>query len=474
MAGVDSEIAASRARKKTAIKSTALGVLGVLMLGAVGAVTYQMFPTGKAAAPVSQPDTAATDSAADARIDRRALQQALDKVRQALTGALTEHVVNWAPDRSRQLRQSLEQAYQDYGTGEYSKAKLALEEIRQVLDTLRGDFQQAYQAPYENATAAFDDNDIHRARQQNRQALKVKPDYEDALALKARLDAFEDVQALYEQARVGKVENNLQKQRDAYARIVAMDPARNDAREALARIDKTLNARRFGQLIKKAVAAVDAQELAVAQRLVDEARSIRPDSADINALQSRIDKALDTQGVTAATEQIQMFARLDEWETVTMLAEKAIASYPDSPAIRNALDTATAISKAHARLDAYIDKPARLADNTIREHAYNTVAEVSSLRQVSAKLGAKIDTVEQLIERENTPLDVTVTSDGESYLKVLGVGHIGKTTEKVIQLKPGRYKLEASRNGYRTVIRDLIVQKSAMPIDVHLVCTEKI
>jgi len=93
---------------------------------------------------------------------------------------------------------------------------------------------------------------------------------------------------------------------------------------------------------------------------------------------------------------------------------------------------------------------------------------------LSAKLGEKINQVEQLIEKENQPIDVTIRSDNRTYIKVLGVGVVGKVREKTIQLKPGKYQLEGRRDGYRSIIVDVVVEKSGTPIVINVQCNERV
>ena len=169
-----------------------------------------------------------------------------------------------------------------------------------------------------------------------------------------------------------------------------------------------------------------------------------------------------------------MFAGADEWQTVQMLAEKGLVDYPDSRVVQQAKQSAEEILAASSALDVYIERPGRLADSNIRQNAVNAVSKYSGLTQLSAKLGEKINQVEQLIEKENQPIDVTIRSDNRTYIKVLGVGVVGEVREKTIQLKPGKYQLEGRREGYRSTIVDVVVEKSGTPIVINVQCNERV
>jgi hypothetical protein len=79
-----------------------------------------------------------------------------------------------------------------------------------------------------------------------------------------------------------------------------------------------------------------------------------------------------------------------------------------------------------------------------------------------------------VIDNINQPRSVTITSDNDTYIKVLGVGLVGEVKTKTIQLKPGTYRIEGSREGYRSTIQEIVVSPSDTNLSVHVVCTEKV
>ena len=308
----------------------------------------------------------------------------------------------------------------------------------------------------------------------NAQALKVKGDFSDALALQERIDTYHEVADLYEQARVGGVEGNIEKQRAAYQQILKLDPQQQDAKAALAKVEQQIKQQRFAGALATAVNAIDKKDFDRAQEALTKASAIDNNRPELATLQAQIDAELKSQGVKSLEKRIQVFAGADEWQTVQMLAEKGLADYPDSRVVQQAKQSAGEILAASSALDVYIERPGRLADNNIRQNAVNAVSKYSGLTQLSAKLGEKINQVEQLIEKENQPIDVTIRSDNRTYIKVLGVGVVGEVREKTIQLKPGKYQLEGRRDGYRSIIVDVVVEKSGTPIVINVQCNERV
>ena len=146
-------------------------------------------------------------------------------------------------------------AFNEYSASNYSAVMNALD-VQGSVDTINTDYENAYTQPYEDASVANNGN-VSSAFNLNKTSLTINPDFEKANILQQRIDVFDEVQDAYEQARIGKVENNISKQREAYAKIVQLDPARKDAQQALDAINRQLQDSRFDTLLAQANRAID-------------------------------------------------------------------------------------------------------------------------------------------------------------------------------------------------------------------------
>jgi len=480
MSSVDEQIGQDRAKKKKLIVTSVISAFFVCLLIGVVVTLLAYFPvSGGAGTPVaSEPEPEKVQqfaNPANQSVDRKALQTALNETNQRVSDLVsTPYLSKWQPAKVDGFQAAIEQAFDDYGASNYSRAQAAVEQLNTEIADYQTAFEKAYKQPYENAATAFAADEIDDAAQLNAQALKVKGDYSDALALQKRIDTYHEVADLYEQARVGGVEGNIEKQRAAYQQILKLDPQQPDAKNALAKVEQQIKQQRFARALASAVDAIDNKDFDRAQEALAKASAIDNNRPELATLQAQIDAELKSQGVKALEKRIQVFAGADEWQTVLMLAEKGLVDHPDSQVVQQAKQSAGEILAASKALDVYIERPGRLADNNIRQNAVNAVSEYSGLTQLSAKLGEKIDQVEQLIEQENQPIDVTIRSDNRTYIKVLGVGVVGEVIEKTIQLKPGKYQFEGRREGYRSIIVDVVVEKSGTPIVINVQCNERV
>jgi hypothetical protein len=128
---------------------------------------------------------------------------------------------------------------------------------------------------------------------------------------------------------------------------------------------------------------------------------------------------------------------------------------------------------AKKSLASFIARPARLADNNIREAATKAIQNAFAPSLLSPSLQQQIGQVASAIDNYSGPVDITIRSDGKTYLTVLGVGHVGEHKEKVISLTPGNYILQAKREGYRNKRLEFVVEANT-PLVLQLICDDKI
>ena len=77
-------------------------------------------------------------------------------------------------------------------------------------------------------------------------------------------------------------------------------------------------------------------------------------------------------------------------------------------------------------------------------------------------------------EAGRTPVPVRIPSDGRTEIGIRGVGRIGRTGERTIELRPGDYIFEGKRPGYGSRrVRVAVTAGGGAPVEVRIVCDER-
>lgn len=482
MPSVEQQIEQSRAKKKALIKKALLGCAVILFVGVASVVLVSFMPSVSTDVDLSvdktetvhQPSESPSLTSLSPR-ERKALQVALSDSKQRVS-ELVQRVAHSKEfsEKVNVVEDELNKAFNAYSSSNFNEVETALEVVNGSVSALNDEYENAYTAPYESALSAFEKDDISEAFNLNRVSLTTNPDFEKAKILQQRIDVYSEVQDAYEQARVGRVENNIQKQRDAYAEIVSLDPFREDAKQALDAIERQIRENRFNTLLASANKAIEARDFTTATQRINEAKSLKSSSSELDIISKKLASLIAGSEQQKIESQVTLFADADEWKTVQMLANKGLTSFSASPTLLQAKQDADGILNASKRLTAYQQRPERLSDNNVRNLAQQDIEKARNYANKSAKLLTQITALEGIVDNFNQPRPVTITSDNDTYIKVLGIGVVGEIKRKTIQLKPGTYRVEGSREGYRSTIKEIVVSPSDNNPSVHIVCTEKV
>jgi hypothetical protein len=406
---------------------------------------------------------------------RKALQQLLsDTNHQVNQLAADTHLAAWQSAAVNTVVQNMQQAYRLYGQQLYSETGTLLQDIVQQSSALRHNYTQAYETAYQTASTAFANSDLQAAQLNNSRALAVNPLYAPALQLKQRLDVASQVQELWQQERVARLENNVSKQKAVLEQIRQLDSADQRAVQRLATLNQQAQKQSFAEVLAQAVAALDQADYATARQALARARSIDSNRPELASLQRRLEGAEKAAAAAQAEQKVQVFREVDEWPTVKMVAENGLKLNADNPVLQQALQSANQIIQAGQRLESFIANPQRLTDANIRLRANEAIGAAQPLAAQSARLAQQLAQLQSLLQVQTQTVPVLVKSDGRTYIRVLGVGNVGEVKEKIINLAPGTYQFEASCKGYRTEIITVEISPAATAPDVQLQCKTRI
>lgn len=480
MANLDTEIIESKAKKKALVQKVAIGNFAFTVLSVGTYVLTDQLPDPRhvsAMAPLpklSQKTQQQTESKPINK-ERAELQKRLSEAKKQITPLIEQLVmVSDYEERARFLAVKMEDAYYAYSKPDYDKADSILDEITSTSAELQNELRTVYEQAFNNAQQSFDEKNIGSALSHINEALKLHKYSNEAIRLKSRIDAFELVQQAIEEYRVGVVERSLEKQRKALQKALTLDPQHTDSREKLSRVIELIKERDFNQLISDADDATKRAEFEKAKSLISEAKTLYPEHPNLVALSDRLAGLVKDKELRELTDKIKVFITLDEWDTVEILTNQGLIKFENDEFLNEARNHSEQIGNALSVIKNFKANPSRLADDNIRQRALTAVNNVNYLRELSAKLSKEIDAFESLIVKQNTPVPLTITSDDDTYIKVLGVGMVGEVDEKTISLKPGKYQLEGSRDGYRSVIVDIDISPQTSNQSVYIVCSERI
>jgi eukaryotic-like serine/threonine-protein kinase len=229
-----------------------------------------------------------------------------------------------------------------------------------------------------------------------------------------------------------------------------------------------------GDLYAKAAgegfAALGAGRLSEARTAFERARKLRPDGAEASDGLKRVDAAEHSRSFGSLQTRAEDLESDERWD-------EALAAYSSALRQNASLEFAQqGKARAQARLDlsealqGFIDRPDRLADAPARTEAQSALNSAQAISSPGPALRLQIARVSALLPEMDKTVRLSLVSDGLTQVSIPEVGSFGGFSRRDVELKPGRYTVIGTREGYREVRRDVTLSPGQQAQTINVTC----
>lgn len=361
-----------------------------------------------------------------------------------------QDIINWQPKRVAGLVAVKDRALGEFARSSFQTASNTLSALTPDVQQLEQDWRGAYRQKLEESVAFLAQEKINQARFAFSKAIEIMPSNPDGRELQVKLDGYEEILNARQAYRIAQVENNLPRQIALLETLVSLDPSLTDEQNELNKLKRERVAQQHASLVRQGNTALDNNQVGKARNLLSQARALRPNDPATASLASRINSQSDQSTLQQRLNEVETLAQQQRWQAVLQKSSQYSSKHPGQERFSELQMQATQIVQAQQRVQQFLSRPERISDEGIRNAAVTTLQQSLSLSAMSTELASQLGKLASAIDKYSTALPVTINSDNESYILVLGIGHVGVVTQKQIELKPGDYTLEARREGYKT------------------------
>jgi hypothetical protein len=409
-----------------------------------------------------------------------------DQLRQSYIDALNDYENNikpelnkidlsrWDKPRSDRLATLQEEALSRFTIADYAGALSYIEELKWLALGMIADSQLQFGEAFTNAQEAYDADNYLDARFQIDNALMLNNQSEEAVTLSNKIDKLPDILPLLEKANTARVENNYEKELGLIKEIIQLAPERESAVERKRELVGIIAGKNFKSTIAQSYKAIEQGNAENAKQSLMAAKRIYPNRREIGDVTLALQKLEKNQRLEKYQQRAQTAIAADDWVTAKQQLELVLRERADDKQIQKSLADATMIIALKNDLDQYIDNPYRLSNRLVASTANARIAEAKLFIDVSPSLNNKTETLSRLIESMNKKVSVEIVSDNLTNIIVRGVGVVGITQSKTIQLTPGRYKFEGKREGYKSKLLDVFISYDKTSYRLNVICDEPI
>ena len=428
------------------------------------------------------PDTQATPQ----KIEEPKNEEDIAALRQAYLDAFSHYentlkpqlekidIDSWDKTLAETLKSQEQTAVDTFGAGQYVKAKQAIDTLTQTAEKTLTDSEAAFEQAMQEAQAAYDNYDYQPARLAIDDALIHKADSTEALALEQKIEKIPQIVELNEAIRVARNENNPSKELSLIEDLLKIEPDREEMKQRANILRTQLAESRYNQAISQAYKAIEQRQAENARQALKQAQQIypnRPENKEVSAALATLESQLRFEQHVAAADKAQ---NADNWEVTKQELSAALKERPANKDLIDRLNQAKRIVEIDQNIQGLLQNPYRLNNPAVKATADINVIQAESFSAQSPSLAKAAQQLKSTINAVNTPVNVNVVSDGKTFVSVRGVGKVGETTGKTIQLKPGTYSFEGKREGYRSKLIEVTIPLNRSDVQVTVIADERI
>jgi hypothetical protein len=383
-------------------------------------------------------------------------------------------IKSWDPAFEQQLKQDETAAIEAFSAGEYAQANRAIESLTTRAENFIENSRRAFSEAIANAEQAYQALDYDRARLEVDKALVLDGAAERAQLLSEKVEQIPQIVELEKAIAVAKAENNPARELELIKALLQLDAQREVQQQRAATLQSQLTGDRYQQHIANGYRALEQRNLQKAKAELAQARKLytgRQENQQLAAAIAELESSLVYESSVTAANQAQ---QADNWQTAVLQWKEALAQRPADKQLSNKLATAERIVSLQQQMQDLLAKPYRLANELVKSKAEIALIQAEPVRGLSPSLNAEANKLRDTVNAVNKPVTVEVVSDGQTAISVRGVGVVGTTQSKKIELKPGRYFFEGKRQGYKSKIVEVTVPLGTASYQVSIVADERI
>ena len=471
--------------RKTAPRAIGFGI-AMLVLGALATFVFVFLPDRvvdpvaptRPAVESSRPSSPPADSVApfEAAGLARARTQAEAKLAEffELETQLREelNVTAWGGDDLDRIKDRAGVGDQLFMEGRYRESldeyAGAVEEMAALADKGRADFRSAM----EDGLAALAELDHPSAVEAFETALTIQPNDPEAAAARDRAAALPEVIELLRESERATLRGEYAAADRYLSQVRALDPATTGLPARAARVADARAAERRRATLSEGFGALERGEHDEAITAFE--RVLKGNPADPDGLaglqqakQARLLAEIDRMRDAAEQQESE-----DQWST-------ALATYDAildiDPSLRFARDGKARIATRIALVESmqrFIDDPGLLSDDNEFARAREVLAQADANASEGPLFRTQLDDLRTVVARGSIPVPLVIDSDNETEIMIQKVGTFGPFLRHELKLRPGRYVIVGSRDGYRDVRDEIMLQADSEAVEIR--CTEPI
>ena len=231
---------------------------------------------------------------------------------------------------------------------------------------------------------------------------------------------------------------------------------------------------RFHRHLSSGLTAYHEKHYGLARSELTKARELKPAAREVQEALAQVEAAVRLQSLGDLQARAAEAESLEDWAKASDLYAAALAldgtvQFADQGRVR-ALER----MELDRRLQFYLQKPEALESDEFLDRAVEVLTRSEAIQPKGPRLNHQLEAFRRLVKEAQSPISVTLVSDNLTEVSVYRVGRLGRFRAQELLLRPGRYTVVGTREGYKDVRQEVLVKPGETPLQVTVACREKV
>tara|TARA_B110000467_G_scaffold157169_1_gene171590 strand:+ start:1566 stop:3833 length:2268 start_codon:yes stop_codon:yes gene_type:complete len=290
----------------------------------------------------------------------------------------------------------------------------------------------------------------------------------------ARAETLQEVQELVREGELFERNGELDNAESAFKAAINIDGEWRPAKKGITRVQEAITKRNFQLAMSEGFLEISNNNYEAARKAFTQAKKTLPNSNEPNDGFLQVEQSERNDIILGHQKKAAAHIASENWPG-------AIEEYEAALSIADSLEFAvTGLVYANSRLtlknklQEFLSDPTLLQSDVGLAEASTALRQASRARPTTDQLLSHIDILARLISTARIKIPVTISSDGQTKVTVRRHAVLGKVTNTVVNLIPGRYTVVGQRLGYRDVREDVVVLAGKPSPILEIASTERV
>ncbi len=301
-------------------------------------------------------------------------------------------------------------------------------------------------------------------------ALEKSPGNEVATAGLKRAENIDRVYALLQQGEKFEREAQYAEAAESYKKAFALDAVSAAAQEGQSRASRLEKETKFATAKASADAAVKAKDWVKAISEFQVALKVYPQKTEVQAQLKSAKESAHKEAVAKALARGFDYEKSYQWREARDAYHETLELEPEHADAKEGYTRAGTVIRALLQYERYVEAAEQLSNKADFQGAIRRFNEAMAVKPSYLVNSDRVQQLHTMLMAQNKPVEVTFTSDGNTWVSIQNHRTPSKFESNLIKLLPGNYEVIGRRKGYRDVSMQLQIRNGTPPPTVTVIC----